>query len=184
MSVLLQEDQRRMLIAQARETDVRLETILAPLDDGRLHRQPASGGWSVGQVLEHLIVSDDSYLASMRPLVDDPAAPRASASTTWKASFMGGLLERSLRSERKMPAPKIYRPGPSVRPNAPSELMAREREVLSLLDRAAGLEWQRIRMPSPVMSIIRMNLGDAFAVLVTHTRRHLGQIERIVASTG
>jgi hypothetical protein len=36
---------------------------------------------------------------------------------------------------------------------------------------------------SPAVSLIRMNLGDAFAVLVVHVERHVAQIERQKPST-
>jgi hypothetical protein len=32
-----------------------------------------------------------------------------------------------------------------------------------------------------VSRFIRLNLGDAFMILVVHSRRHLGQIARILA---
>jgi hypothetical protein len=37
------------------------------------------------------------------------------------------------------------------------------------------------RLSSPASRLIRMNLGDAFRILVVHGRRHLGQIERVLA---
>jgi uncharacterized damage-inducible protein DinB len=184
MTPLLQEEQRQALIAETRETDARLDTILSSLDDTRLTRNPPDGGWSVAQVLEHLCVADDSYLAVMRARIDDPSAPRASTDTTWKPSLLGGLLVNSFRSTRKLRAPRIYRVGPAVRQNVKAELMTRERELLSLLDRGASIDWRRVRMHSPVSSLIRLNLGDAFAILVSHTRRHLGQIERLVRQPG
>ena len=44
---------------------------------------------------------------------------------------------------------------------------------------AAGLDWRAVRLSSPVSRFIRLNLGDAFVILVVHAQRHLGQITRI-----
>jgi hypothetical protein len=37
---------------------------------------------------------------------------------------------------------------------------------------------------SPVSPLIRLNLGDAFRVLVVHCHRHLGQVERTRRAVG
>jgi hypothetical protein len=42
---------------------------------------------------------------------------------------------------------------------------------------ADGLDL-RVMLTSPVMPLLRMNLGEAFEVAVVHAERHLGQIER------
>jgi hypothetical protein len=38
-------------------------------------------------------------------------------------------------------------------------------------------------MSSPVMPLLRMNLGDALTLLVVHAERHAGQIERVLEQT-
>jgi hypothetical protein len=53
-----------------------------------------------------------------------------------------------------------------------------------LLIRAADVTWARVRLRSPVTSLIRLNLGDAFNITVVHEERHFGQIDRIMAMPG
>ena len=138
----------------------------------------------MAEVLEHLIVSADSYLKAVRSLVQSKSPRVASADAMWKPSLMGGLLVQSFRSSRKLPAPRMYRPGPSPRPRALEELVKRHEEVGRLLADAGGIDWRATRMGSPVVPLIRMNLGDAFNVLVVHAERHAGQIERVRAAVG
>jgi hypothetical protein len=59
------------------------------------------------------------------------------------------------------------------------EFRARLRDTALLLERARRLEWNRIRLASPISRLVRLNLGDCFAINAAHARRHLGQIERI-----
>ena len=103
----------------------------------------------------------------------------ATAQTVWRPSFMGRLLVHSLRSPRKLPAPRMYRPAPDPRARVVDQFMLRQRELVELLNASAGLDWRRVRTASPVSPLIRLNLGDCFTVLVVHAQRHLGQIERL-----
>ncbi|MDB4950551.1 MAG: hypothetical protein JWM27_3200 [Gemmatimonadetes bacterium] len=159
--------------------------VLEGLDADALAWSPPGGGWSVGQVLEHLVVSADSYLDRLPYLLERSAALHGSADTPWKASLLGKWLAKSLEpGARAMPAPRIYRPGAAPRADVLAELLKRQARALELMEAAAGLEWRRVRMGSPVTPLIRLNLGDVFTVNVVHVERHLGQIDRVLAARG
>ena len=148
-----------------------------------LTRRPADGGWSIAEVLEHLIVSADSYLKPLRAIVQRKEHAPAQSDGTWKPSLMGGLLAQSLRNPRKLPAPKGYKPGPSPRSRVLEEFLARQEDVGRLIAEAGTMDWRRVRMSSPVVPLLRMNLGDALTILVVHAERHAGQIERVKTKT-
>ncbi len=168
------------LLDANRAVIARIRNGLAGVDTAVMARRPPTGGWSVAEVLEHLIVSADSYLEVMRSLVEQSASVTANGDTTWKPTLAGGLLVWSFRSPRKLPAPKSYRPGPSPRPRVLDEFLKRQEDVGRLIIDSAGLDWRRLKMRSPVAPILRMNLGDALTILVTHAERHAGQIERVL----
>jgi hypothetical protein len=169
-----------LLRAELVATDARLQALAGTLGDRALRWAPPAGGWSVGQVLEHLIVAADSYLEPMRRLIGQATSPPApSGDPAWRPSLMGGLLAKSLRSPRKYPAPRAYVPTLVARPDALQEFRARLRDTALLLDRARPLEWNRIRLSSPISRLIRLNLGDCFTISVAHAHRHVGQIDRI-----
>jgi len=174
-----------LLRAELVATDAKLQAVAGTLGARALGWTPPRGGWSIGQVLEHLIVAADSYLVPMRRLVGDGyAAAGAGGDPVWRPSLLGGFLTRSLRAPRKLPAPTAYIPALDPRPNVLDEFRGRQRDTALLLERARALEWCRIRMTSPISRLIRLNLGDAFAITVAHARRHLRQIERIRAEPG
>lgn len=179
----MQLPQSTLLSTLLADTDAatrRIESLARPLSDAQL-RWHAPEAWGVGEVLEHLCISDDSYLEIIRRLVAAPDAPRAGGEPRWRSTIGGGIMAWSLGSPRKLPAPKMFRPGPAPRPQVLDEFLRRKRELAALMRAAAPLDWRRIRTASPVTSLLRLNLGDAFRILVVHTTRHAGQIERIVA---
>lgn len=175
-----QEAYRRSLARDAASSAARIRALDAELDGPALRWRPPDGGWSTGQVFEHLCVTDDSYLGRLAPLIRSGDAPR-STGRGWKPSLLGGLLVRSLRpaSTRRLPAPRIYRPAAEPRPGVIGEYLHRQEEVARLLEEAAALDWRRVRLASPVAALVRLNLGDAFTILVVHAQRHLEQVERV-----
>ena len=177
------QNQHRAALLDANGAAIaRIRAAVSTVPPEEMVRPPATGGWSIAEVLEHLIVSADSYLALLRPVIAKKDGGRVDGSATWKPSIMGGLLAGSLRNQRKLPAPAMYRPGPNPRPRVLEEFVRRQEEVGRLIADARDMDWRRIRLRSPVLSWLRMNLGDALTVPVVHAERHAAQIERVKAS--
>ncbi len=171
-----------VLLDANRAVIARIRRAVAGVDPAVMRRQPPTGGWSVAEVLEHLIVSADSYLAAVESLVKQNGGMTGDSDALWKPTLAGGLLVRSFRSPRKLPAPRSYKPGPSPRPRVLDEYLQRQEHVGRLITDSGGLDWRRLKMRSPVAPILRMNLGDALTILVTHAERHAGQIERVLGA--
>lgn len=144
--------------------------------------RPPGGGWSVAEIFEHLCVATTSY---DRPVERAIAKSRARSGTprVHRSTLGGGFLIRALRpGTRNVPTLGPYVP-----------LAARERVVeafLGTLDNverkmheADGLDL-RVMLTSPVMPLLRLNLGEAFEVAVVHAERHLGQAERTRQAIG
>jgi hypothetical protein len=179
-----QDQQRQSLIDRLGVIRRRAVAHQGELTAEQLLRVPSFGGWSVGVVFEHLCIAEDSYHAPMDRVIARAVPDGRAATATWQPSIMGNLLVRSFRSPRKMTAPSIYQPSPQPRNDVVGEYLKRVGKTLELLDRAGSLFWQKVKLSSPVTRIIRLNLGDAFEVIVTHAERHLSQVERIREAMG
>jgi hypothetical protein len=157
---------------------------LADLDATAMSWQPPDGGWSVAQVLEHLVISNTLYFGPMQSLIQEADATDGPV-RPWKPSFMGGLLIRALvpTAQRRIRTSRKLEPGPDVGPDVVNRFLGTMRELTDLLWNAQGIDMRKLRMTSPVSPLVRrLNLGDAFVILVVHCQRHMLQIERVVAS--
>jgi hypothetical protein len=167
---------------RAREVSASIADIrrLAGLSQTQISWRPPDGGWSISQVLEHLILTDSAYL----PVLHRAIANGPRGETAWRPSLMGGLLLRFVRpkSKRKVKAIKGYIPGPEPRANVVSDYIALREQLLRAINQARSRDLRRTRFISPLSSLFRMNLGDAIMVLVVHTQRHLEQIARVRAN--
>jgi len=165
------------------ENDLLIADVTAVAKDltpPQLAWRPTSGGWSIGQVLEHLVTIADSYFGTLRPLVYAYSAPIAELGrNTWVPTLMGRLLVASMRSRRRMRTSPIWQVGLEARDGVLQAFQERHRTLEQLMRAAAALDWKRVRLHSPAGRLIRLNLGDAFSALVVHGQRHLLQIDRI-----
>src|SRR5687768_17576314 len=153
----------------------RIQNELAYL---QLGWRPPDGGWSIAQVLEHLIISDSLYYPQLRDL----AANGKRGTAEWKPTITGGFIIRALlpTSARKTPAPQIFRPA-EPRANVVQDYIDLREELLQIIESMKGVDLRRNKVTSPVSKLIRINLGDALMILVVHTQRHLQQIARVRA---
>ena len=180
---MIQRDLHAQLRAESVELRERLARVLRPLNAAQLNEHPEPKGWSVAEVIEHLLVSDERSSAPaidvMRRARPDAAAPLRE----WKSTFLGGMIAGSLESPRKLKAPKVFQPAATARNSFVEALLTREAEFVASIDKAASLDWRALRVRSGALPPFAptMNLGDAFRIHVVHVRRHTAQIERLVA---
>lgn len=162
---------------EVRASIAAIRKIGGELEYLQLGWRPPDGGWSIAQVFEHLIIAETSYFAGVRRILGQGKQ----GSEEYSASLIGGFIIRSLQptSTRKVPAPRIYKPAPEARANVVDEYIKVREELLAYIERARGFDLRRNKLSSPVMKIIRVNLGDVFVIAIVHTQRHWQQIERI-----
>jgi hypothetical protein len=154
---------------------------LRAVSTAALTRPRADGGWSAAQVLEHLVLTSESYLARMRQRVEAARGTDRGERFAWRGRLGGRLLVRALEAPRALPAPRGFRPGPTPRPHVAEAFIEEIRELVALLDRAETLRWSGIRFGSPLFTLLRLDFGDGCLILVTHAERHFGQIDRVLA---
>lgn len=163
----------------------RTRAAVAGLSAERFSALPPDGGWSVAQVFEHLCVANAPYLE--RTIPEGVARARASrhGARAWRPSLLGGLLLASMRegNRRRLPAPAQWRVGETVRPGVVEAFLSGMADLEVHLAALEGHDW-RAGVHSPLSPLLRMNVGDACAVLVEHAHRHLAQAERTRRAVG
>lgn len=155
---------------------------LRGLPDAALDRTPPAGGWSPGQILDHVLTVDLSYFDVLRAALAQPGA-RAAGRTPWQPSWLGKVFLWALRPGNAIKAktPSRFDP-PKARDHVVDIYLAHLDELRAILREAEGADFARVRVVSPATTLVRFNLGDALNVLVTHAERHHVQLERTLAA--
>jgi len=166
-------------------------TLTDDLGDAQLAWRPGPGRWLIAEVVAHLNRAGRPYLDRIAHALAEARRRGLSEGDEWRPTFVGGWMARSQEPPPRIRfrAPRIFRPdGEGAPPPAGAPELATWRslhqEMEERIREAAGVDLRRARIVSPVTRMVRMNAGDAFALLLSHERRHLWQIRGIRQDAG
>ena len=179
-----QRDLQQQLVSDYGANRSRIASIIRPLDPERLVRRPSPHDWSVAEALEHLVLTDELFLRSVEPLLRSARPDAGAPARSWSPTFVGRNIAGALERPRKLKSARRARPI-KTRGGIAEAFLAIDARYTQLLSEVGTLDWNSVRFRPPVMPWLplKMNLGDAFHIRRVHVKRHLGQIERIIAST-
>ncbi len=154
---------------------------------GQLMTQtPATGKWSVAQVLEHLNIYSRYYITAIEDrLYLNQSGPDVFFKPGWLGNYFTKLMKPSedKKLTKKMKAPKSAVPAPTPDAEAMlTECLQHQHHLLNLLQIAKTANLNYIRIPISINKYIKMKLGDTFRFLIAHEQRHFLQIENTLAA--
>jgi hypothetical protein len=160
-------------------TDV--ASVVADLTEPELQWREREGRWSIVECLEHLnsgwtiLPKLDRKIALAR---ENGIAGVGPFRRTWFGRFYVRAVEPPVRF--RVPAPRRFRP----RREPPSadvvpRLLALQDEFAARVRSADGLDVGAILLSSPITHRLKLTLGEWFAFLAAHERRHLWQAANV-----
>lgn len=179
MKKIITETLLENLKSDTREIILRTSQLLTK-DPELLLQQPGEGRWSIAQIIEHLNSYGRYYLPLIeRSLANANAAPNQFFIPGW----LGNYFTRSMLPKKqgqvtnKMKAPKNHRPPTDINSKIVlEEFLTQEHLLLSMLDKAAATDLEKIKIPISISRFIKINLGDTFSFLIAHHQRHFVQV--------
>ncbi|HEX9579548.1 MAG TPA: DinB family protein [Gemmatimonadales bacterium] len=158
------------------------KALAGPLSEEAFNRQPASGGWSPGQCLEHLNITERAMLQNMRPAAANVRSQGRRAEGPTRHGFLMGWFIRTMEPpvKRRLRTGAGFVPSSTLAKDAVLAEFARlHQDVLSLLKEADGYDLSP-KVQSPFAKFLRYKLGSAFALMAAHDRRHVWQAKQAV----
>jgi len=152
------------------------ENEAADLSYDQLNQTPATGGWSINQVIHHMSgVEAGTILYIQKKLIN----PEENKKAGLKSFYRAALLRYALRSKRKFRAPKILTE--PVGPYDVNELFTlwkiTRKNLESLYDSIPAEHKNRQLFKHPVVG--KINLKQTLGFMGDHMQRHLDQIQKI-----
>jgi hypothetical protein len=167
------QDQLRDLIREAGE-------VVAGLDPDGFNRQPEPGSWSVGECLEHLNETARLYLPVLAESIQDARArgllaEPGAGGRTLLGRVVTWMMEPPPRI--KMKTFEVIQPDPDdLDPGEVLEAFeALHEELIVRANESADLNCKKIRIRSVLDRRLKLSLGDWYAFLAAHGRRHVWQ---------
>ena len=165
----------------------RCEALVEGLGNKAFNWKPEERRWSICECLGHLNITAELYL----PLIDRALAKSRSQGLLGDAparrGLIGGWIVRFSEppAKRRVKAPKVFlpkaeQPLDSVVP----KFIELQDRLVERLRQANGLDLWRTKIRSPAIALLRLSLGETFALLTGHERRHLWQAEQVKGDPG
>lgn len=171
------EDYRQRFEAAKHE----FRSMVADIDDDQFNWRPGEEEWSVAECFDHLVMIGDLMLVKLDEGIERAAEADLRSNGPYRYGALGNWFVRAVGparegKKRKFRAPKLYTPTSrhtiSRLDKAFTEL---QDALIERLRRANGYDLGRVKVPSPVTRLLRLSLGQWFALLAGHQERHIDQ---------
>jgi hypothetical protein len=170
-------------IAQYEALQTRVDKLVDDLTEEKFNQKPSGGGWSVGECIEHLNKVAEMYIPQIKNSIAKAEKKEQFSNEKFKPRFiqkkMIDLLEPPYKM--KMKTFKSMKPASSL---SMEDVLGRfnkfNNEFIELIKESDKLDYSKVVVVSPVSSLIKFKLGEAYLFLAAHTRRHLWQAEQVL----
>ncbi len=172
------------LIAEATVAGTEFTRRFAGLSEAQLNWRPNPEEWSIGFCVEHVIIVNTSYFATIEQILAGIRQPALWERVPLLPGLFGPMLIRALEpgASRRVEAPRVFLPGTTAVPgDVMNRFAAQQHELVALMDRCRTLEPSRIIISSPAAWFITYSLLDAFRIIVVHLQHHLHQTSALLA---
>ena len=175
------------LIAGAQEISAEAKSTFGSLSPTQINWKPSAESWSVGQCIDHLLVSNRPYGEIIDQVVQGKYEQTFLHRLPVLPGMFGRLLIKSLDPEtkRKMKAPAVFAPAVSTIDGKIVEtFLSTQQQLIERMKSTRGLDLAKIIITSPALGIVTYSLLDALRIIVVHEQRHFGQAKRVTAMSG
>jgi uncharacterized damage-inducible protein DinB len=156
--------------------------LLEALSEDQFHWRADAEHWSIAECVAHLLVAGGLYIPRIERSIERGRARAQLATGPHRHPLLGRLfvwiMEPPVRMRFK--APKPFAPTTLGAPyDALEEFLSLQDQLKERMTQADGLDLGSIRVSSPISRSIKMSLGQSFALVLSHERRHLWQTRQI-----
>jgi len=159
--------------------------VVQSLSGKEINWKPGPDQWSIGQVLEHLIIINRSYFPLLNQLhqgtYETPFLSKIGFLTNW----IGNMILKGVEPTRKKKISTftIWEPAQSaIDPNILNQFLDQQEVLKREIEKSLPLLEKRAVIASPANQNIIYTLEKAFDIIVTHEQRHYQQVLEILAA--
>lgn len=178
-------DELRDLINQFEISKAELNNLLEGVTEDQFNKRPGSGGWSIAECVDHLIVTGKDYTRQIENGLRKAEKKKLFLKGPYKFSWIGKNFIRNVEPpvKRKFKNPARWTPeAKHSLLKIKDEYIALQNRYIELLNKCRGFDILKVKLPSPATSLLRFSIYEMFHVNAAHQRRHLWQAENVKKS--
>ncbi len=150
-----------------------------------LNKKPSPGQWSIAQNLDHLIVINESYYPIFKQLHEGTFQLPFMGKLGFYVKWVGNMILKAVEPERskKIKTQSIWEPSTStIDADIVEKFVAHQEQLKKHIQSCSGFIEAGVVIYSPASKAILYTLEQAFTIIVSHEKRHLGQAREVLAS--
>ncbi len=160
------------------------DRLIQGIDDKQFNWRPAEEQWSIAECIDHLIATGTLMNRNIDDGIEKALARNLRSGGPFKYGAIGNWFVRAVgpsdeARRRKFKAPKAYTPTSNHSISRIKVAFNQLQDEFAVrIERANGLDLARIKVPSAaggVAGLLKLSLGQWFALLANHQDRHLAQ---------
>jgi len=159
-------------------------SMISSLSREQLNWKYDMRSWTIAECLDHLNIMNRLYF---------PIIERALHAVKGKPEFQdtgenfmhtltGNMMIKMVRPEnrKKSKAPQLFLPTQSQYDTSiTQQFNVQHKALIAFIDDSMGLSLAAVKVYSPANKVFKFNLGDCFAMIIHHDRRHFEQMLRM-----
>jgi hypothetical protein len=177
----LRQGERDRALSALHATRKQYTDTLAGVSAAQWEWKPAADRWSVGEVAEHLALSEETLFQLIETkILSSPAQPEKMAETKGKDETVLKLVSSR---EQKFQAPEFLQPRkafPDKAATVAAFVKARDRNIAFI--RETNADMREHIAPHPALG--PLDAYQWFLLIAAHTERHLAQVKEVMATEG
>lgn len=139
--------------------------------------------WSIGEILEHIILVNESYYPIFKKVREREFDPPFLSRFEFLVDLYGRMILKSVEPERKKKVKtlKIWKPKQSYIPfKIMDRFFSSQMELNKYLESVESFAEEELVIHSPANKNIVYQLDVAFDIIISHERRHLNQAKEVL----
>lgn len=167
------------------------DQLIAGIDDAQFNWRPLDDHWSMAECIDHLVVLGTLMNRNIDDGIEKANAKGLRSDGPFTYGFVGNWFVKAVgpsdeARKRKFKAPTAYTPTSNHSiSRLKVEFNKLQDQFIDRLNRANGVDLARVKVPSAaggVGFLIRLSIGQWFALLANHQDRHLAQAREVRAA--
>jgi hypothetical protein len=173
------------IAAEFNDAAARAHRLAESVSDAAWLAPPPKGGWSIGECVAHLTLTNERYIPILAESADAapfhgedddaPVKPMKRDLTGW---LLTKMMEPPVRF-RMRTAPAFIPGGSEPRARGLAAFDASQSALLHQVEALDGMDLTTLRVISPFNASLRYSVWSALHILAAHQRRHLWQAEQL-----
>ena len=154
------------------------------LSVNQLNWKPDAGTWSIAQNIDHLLITNRSYLAIPEKIRKGEYKVPFLGKFKFITNFFGKEILKGVRPERdkKMKTFRVWEPAQSDLPqNILEDFKAAQNQLMAMVEASGDLLEKNTVISSPANKNIVYSLEAAFDIVISHEKRHFNQAKEVLS---